>query len=377
MQSLHFLKVLGVGAMGSVYLAEMVSGHNFRRQIAVKIIKNEAQDAAPFISRMRDEARLLGLLQDDEILQVLNLVQIQGRDAILMEYVEGTDLAKIAGHNITISPKAIATLGAISAGVLHRAHTAVDPRTRLPLNVVHRDIKPANIMVTKNGGVKICDFGVAKARFEGQESRTSPDQILGTLQYMSPEYLRTGEISPAADVLALGLTIVELLTGNKFGRPKLKKIEHEQVVDQLFASSRLPNNLTTILKQCLAWSPQQRPSAARLEDELYNVAESLPGLSLRRWAAKVVPQLEQSTETDVDPLNLLGQTITMTEHAFTMENTLDVPPNNEILSPSSISQSQNSVLEEESPPNAKNYDRLIGVGLGIVLFLLTLPLYLL
>ena len=115
-------------------------------------------------------------------------------------------------------------------------------------------------MITKNGGVKICDFGVAKARFEGQESRTSPDQILGTLQYMSPEYLRTGEISPAADVLALGLTIVELLSGNKFGRPKLKKMEHEQVVEKLFASSRLPNNLTTILKQCLAWDPQLAPA---------------------------------------------------------------------------------------------------------------------
>lgn len=363
--------------MGSVYLAEMVSGHNFRRQIAVKIIKNEAQDAAPFISRMRDEARLLGLLQDDEILQVLNLVHIQGRDAILMEYVEGTDLAKIAGNNISISPKAIATLGAISAGVLHRAHTAVDPRTRLPLNVVHRDIKPANIMITKNGGVKICDFGVAKARFEGQESRTSPDQILGTLQYMSPEYLRTGEISPAADVLALGLTIVELLSGHKFGRPKLKKMEHEQVVEKLFASSRLPNNLTTILKQCLAWDPQHRPSAARLEDELYNVAESLPGLSLRRWAAKVVPQLEHSQASGVDQLNLLGQTITMTEHAFTMENTLDVPPNNDILSPSSMSLSKSPAQEDESTPNAKNYDTLIGVGLGIVLFLFTLPLYLL
>jgi serine/threonine-protein kinase len=376
-QSLHFLKVLGAGAMGSVYLAEMVSGHNFRRQIAVKIIKNEAQDAAPFISRMRDEARLLGLLQDDEILQVLNLVHIQGRDAILMEYVEGTDLAKIAGNNISISPKAIATLGAISAGVLHRAHTAVDPRTRLPLNVVHRDIKPANIMITKNGGVKICDFGVAKARFEGQESRTSPDQILGTLQYMSPEYLRTGEISPAADVLALGLTIVELLSGHKFGRPKLKKMEHEQVIEKLFASSRLPNNLTTILKQCLAWDPQHRPSAARLEDELYNVAESLPGLSLRRWAAKVVPQLEHSQASGVDQLNLLGQTITMTEHAFTMENTLDVPPNNDILSPSSMSLSKSPAQEDESTPNAKNYDTLIGVGLGIVLFLFTLPLYLL
>ena len=377
MQSLHFLKVLGSGAMGSVYLAEMVSGHNFRRQIAVKIIKNDAQEAAPFISRMRDEARLLGLLQDDEILQVLNLVHIQGRDAILMEYVEGTDLAKVASSNVTISQKAIATLGAISAGVLHRAHTAVDPRTRLPLNVVHRDIKPANIMVTKNGGVKICDFGVAKARFEGQESHTSPDQILGTLQYMSPEYLRTGEISPAADVLALGLTIVELLTGNKFGRPKLKKTEHDSSVERLFATSKLPNNLITILKQCLDWNPQRRPNAARLEDELYNVADSLSGLSLRRWASKVIPPLEITTHNREDKLNLLGQTITMTEHAFAMENTLDEPPNNNLLSPSSLSLSRETHQGSEINQNEQNYDTIIGLGLGLVLFLLTAPLYLL
>lgn len=376
MQSLHFLKVLGSGAMGSVYLAEMVSGHNFRRQIAVKIIKNEAQEAAPFISRMRDEARLLGLLQDDEILQVINLVQVQGRDAILMEYVEGTDLARIMSSGLNISPKAIATLGAISAGVLHRAHTAVDPRTRLPLNVVHRDIKPANIMVTKNGGVKICDFGVAKARFEGQESRTSPDQILGTLQYMSPEYLRTGEISPAADVLALGLTIVEMLTGNRFGRPRLKKIEHEETVERLFASTRLPNNLINILKQCLDWNPQRRPNAARLEDELYNIADSLPGLSLRRWAAKVIPQLETTITKEADTLGLLGQTITMTEHAFVLERTLDTPPGSELLPTTSMSLSRNSSALEESAPKSQNYDRLVGVGMGLLLFILTLPLYL-
>ena len=80
--------------MGSVYLAEMVSGQNFRRQIAVKVIKSEEAGSSPFITRMRDEARLLGLLQDDEILQVINLVNLQGRDAILMEYVEGEDLSK-------------------------------------------------------------------------------------------------------------------------------------------------------------------------------------------------------------------------------------------------------------------------------------------
>lgn len=378
MQSLHFIKVLGTGAMGSVYLAEMASGQNFRRQIAVKVMKSEEADS-PFITRMRDEARLMGLLQDDEILQVINLVNIQGRDAILMEYVEGEDLSTIASSDLPISPKALATIGAITSGVLHRAHTAVDPRTRLPLNVVHRDIKPANIMVTKNGGVKVCDFGVAKARFEGQESRTSPDQVLGTLHYMSPEYLRTGEISPAADILALGISLIEMMSGKKFGRPRLKRSEHEDSVVRLLQTTRFPPNLQSILKQCLAWNPNSRPSAARLEDELYNIAESLSGLSLRRWAAKTIPQLKQNTGPQIDPLRLLGQTIQMNEQSFILDSntTLDTPApvdEPEYTHPSSIT---NINVQQDSAPDFGKYAILMGIGMGMLLYLLTLPIYLL
>ncbi len=376
MQSLHFIKVLGTGAMGSVYLAEMVSGQNFRRQIAVKVIKSEEASSSPFITRMRDEARLLGLLQDDEILQVINLVNLQGRDAILMEYVEGEDLSRVGSSGLPLSPKAITTIGAITAGVLHRAHTAVDPRTRLPLNVVHRDIKPANIMITRNGGVKVCDFGVAKARFEGQESHTSPDQILGTLHYMSPEYLRTGEISPAADILALGISLIEVLSGKKFGRPKLKRSDHEAAVAKLLQVARFPPQLQAILKQCLEWNPNSRPTAARLEDELYNIAESLPGLSLRRWASQTLPQLEHYQDPSSDSLQLIGQTITLSSQAFILDpnSTLDTP-----ASQSSITHTQANdafkVTRQEIHTPSKKYAILLGAGVGFVLFLLTLPVY--
>ena len=376
MQSLHFIKVLGSGAMGSVYLAEMVSGQNFRRQIAVKVIKSEEAASSPFITRMRDEARLLGLLQDDEILQVINLVNIQGRDAILMEYVDGEDLSKIGNSELPLSPKAITTIGAITAGVLHRAHTAVDPRTRLPLNVVHRDIKPANIMITRNGGVKVCDFGVAKARFEGQESHTSPDQILGTLHYMSPEYLRTGEISPAADILALGISLIEVLSGKKFGRPKLKRAEHEEAVTKLLQVARFPPQLQSILKQCLEWNPNSRPTAARLEDELYNIADSLPGLSLRRWASQTLPQLEQQQDPLSDPLQLLGQTITLSSQAFILDpnSTLDTPAEEGRATQTHTMEVCPSVTQENDTPS-KKYAILMGAGVGFILFLLTLPVY--
>ena len=112
-------------------------------------------------------------------------------------------------------------------------------------------------MITRNGGVKVCDFGVAKARFEGQESHTSPDQILGTLHYMSPEYLRTGEISPAADILALGISLIEVLSGKKFGRPKLKRVEHEAAVLRLLQVARFPPQLQTIFKAVFGMESKQ------------------------------------------------------------------------------------------------------------------------
>ena len=92
MRTLTFIRTLGAGAFGTVYLAEFSSGQGFRRQVAVKVLLRSQADNEMFLSRIRDEARLLGLLQDDAILKVLDMVQIEGMDAVVMEYVEGVYL---------------------------------------------------------------------------------------------------------------------------------------------------------------------------------------------------------------------------------------------------------------------------------------------
>lgn len=309
MRSLTFLHILGQGAIGTVYLAELNGEHNFRRRIAVKILHRMDEDSKPFVSRVRDEARLLGLLQDDEILQVNGLEKIQGLDAILMEYVEGLDLSQIIQHRLQLSLRAIATIGAIAAGVLHRAHTATDPKTATPLNVVHRDIKPANIMITKNGGIKICDFGVAKARFEGKESRSMDDNLLGTLVYMDPEYLASGHISPGADIYALGLTLLELITHTKFGRPSGHKREHDQRVWAAIDQARVSIEFANVIREMLQWNPSSRLSGKEVSQQLYKIADNITGTSLRAWAEESVPQLQAQQNHKADPLDLLGKTI--------------------------------------------------------------------
>ena len=104
MRSLTFLKTLGAGAVGTVYLAELSSGQGFRRQVAVKVLHKDRPDSDLFLTRIRDEARLLGLLQDDAILKVLDMVQVNNQDAVILEYVEGADLESVVGPLETDPP---------------------------------------------------------------------------------------------------------------------------------------------------------------------------------------------------------------------------------------------------------------------------------
>ena len=161
MRTLTFNRLIGAGNMGAVYHAELRVPGGFCRPCAVKVIQDGGPDRDHFVSRMRDEARLLGMLQDEQILGVSELVMVAGRDAVIMEYVEGVDLSDLLGKS-PVPPRALAELGAEMAGTLQRAHTAVHPTTQEPLNVIHRDVKPANVMVTTRGSVRLLDFGVAR-----------------------------------------------------------------------------------------------------------------------------------------------------------------------------------------------------------------------
>ncbi|MDP2309964.1 MAG: protein kinase [Pseudomonadota bacterium] len=312
MRSLHFQRLLGSGAFGSVYLADLVGDRGFRRQVAVKVLLKENAHGEMFMSRVRDEARLLGLLADDHILKVLELAKVDGRDAVLMEYVEGVDLAATVEAGFRPPPRALAELGAAVAGALHRAHRAVHPGSGEPLNVIHRDVKPANVMITSRGSVKLLDFGVARARFESRESHTG-QFVLGTLNYMAPEYIVTGEVSPAADIYGLALTLWESACGEVFGQPKLRQDLHQtRVEERLELISGTHAELVPILRQMLAWEPRSRPDGAALERAFIAAMDMLRGTGLRSWAGDAVPQvIAKEREAARDEVGFLGRTITL------------------------------------------------------------------
>ncbi|MEL6344959.1 MAG: serine/threonine-protein kinase [Myxococcota bacterium] len=309
MRSLHFIKTVGAGSFGTVYLAEFRSGQGFRRNVAVKVILANRPDNEMFISRIRDEARLLGLLQDDAILKVLDMVRIEGKDAVVMEYVEGVDLDSVLEDGSPPPPRALCELGAAVAGALSKAHTAIHPRDQSPLNVIHRDVKPANIMITRGGGVKLLDFGVARAKFESRESYTG-QLMLGTLNYMAPEYITTAEVSPAADIYGLGLSLWEVASGRSFGQPKVRQTAHEERLSQRLEEIRGGHpHLVTVVEQMTRWDPRARPNAREVEQLLTQAADQTMGKSLRSWSSQVVPRILAARKGAPDNAGLLGKTV--------------------------------------------------------------------
>jgi serine/threonine protein kinase len=310
MRTLTFNRIIGNGAMGTVYHAELRVPRGFSRQCAVKVMKSTSPDQEHFRARMRDEARLLGMLQDEQILGVSELVRVEGRDCVVMEYVEGVDLADLIQVR-TVPPRALAELGAEVAGTVHRAHEARHPTTKEPLHVIHRDVKPANVMITSRGGVRLLDFGVARAAFSNRESKTQ-GLVLGTLNYFPPEILAGGEPSPAVDIYGLGLTLWECATGRDWGSPQVHRHRFERRVEQRLAEiSEDYAAIVPILRQVLQWDPAKRPDGGSVESALLAAADNCTGEGLRTWARQIVPPILTKRQEEARRDDLVGKTLSI------------------------------------------------------------------
>jgi serine/threonine protein kinase len=311
MRELHIHQVLGAGAFGTVYKADLVSDRGMRRAVAVKVMAKDHESSELFLTRIRDEARLLGLLRDDSILAVLDLLRIEERDAVLMEWVDGVDLQSLVAAGERLPPRALAEFGASVAGALHKAHTAMHPVTGEPLQVVHRDVKPGNVMLTGRGHIKLLDFGIAKAAFDARESRTGR-LVLGSLKTMAPEYVITGSVSPAADIYGLGLTLIEAASGRGMGKPELNQAGFERRRDEML--SRLgPQHhaVAKVLRRMLAWSPTDRPTGSQVEQMLLGFSDATTGVGLRRWCAEAVPRAMTKRATPEDKEGLSGLRVSL------------------------------------------------------------------
>ena len=200
----RFLTLIGRGGMGAVYQATQIS---LNRPVAIKVLPggpmNDAE--ANFAARFRQESLTMAKLNHPGIVTVFESGEAGGLLYIVMEFVDGTDVARMIRSEGRLAPEFATTVLAQVCDALQYAHQR---------GVVHRDIKPANLLVTREGRVKIADFGLAKHSDEAMHALTRTDVALGTPDFLAPEAWTPGTTLDArADLYSLGVTLYQMLTG--------------------------------------------------------------------------------------------------------------------------------------------------------------------
>ncbi len=287
-RSYKILGILGKGGFGTVHRAELLGLGGFTKPVALKVLNAEVSNVEDYAARLRDEARLLGLLRHRAIVQVDGLIMLEGRWTVVMELIEGADLRCILNDNAPMPPGVALEIAQEVASALHAAYDR-PWAGREALRVLHRDIKPSNIRITPTGEVKVLDFGVARADFSSREVMTQA-HILGSQSYMAPERFN-GQDSHAGDVYSLGLVLYECLMGRKLGPRSFQEYVYveslQSAIDELMDRHGQPE-LGRLVERSLDWDPDLRPTAHEFERTARTLRASFPEPWLSDWAERHV-----------------------------------------------------------------------------------------
>ena len=243
----EILEKIGTGGMSDVYKAK---DHKLNRFVAVKVLKQEFSENANFVSKFRIEAQAAAGLMHPNIVNVYDVGEEGENHYIVMELVEGITLKKYIEKKARLSVKeAVSIAIQVSMGI-EAAHNN---------HIIHRDIKPQNIIISKEGKVKVTDFGIAKAA----TSNTITSNVMGSVHYTSPEQARGGYSDEKSDIYSLGITMFEMLTGRvPFNGETTVAIAIKHIQEE-FPSPRdyvpeIPVCVEQIVFKCCQKSPDRR-----------------------------------------------------------------------------------------------------------------------
>ena len=254
----EILEKIGTGGMSDVYKAK---DHKLNRFVAVKVLKQEFSENANFVSKFRIEAQAAAGLMHPNIVNVYDVGEEGGIHYIVMELVEGITLKKYIEKKARLSVKeAVSIAIQVSMGI-EAAHNS---------HIIHRDIKPQNIIISKEGKVKVTDFGIAKAA----TSNTITSNVMGSVHYTSPEQARGGYSDEKSDIYSLGITLFEMLTGRvPFNGETTVAIAIKHIQEEMPSPREyipeIPVCVEQIVFKCCQKSPDRRyQSMAELVDDL-------------------------------------------------------------------------------------------------------------
>jgi serine/threonine protein kinase len=281
------LERIGRGGMAEIFLAQVATELGAARRVVVKEILPEYSRDPSFVRALVAEAKLAAQLSHNNLVRVLDLGREAGRLFIAMEYVEGFDLNQLLGK---LSRRRIPLPAEFALFVVREvlvaldyAHRAVDAHGT-PLGVVHRDVSPSNVLISLEGEVRLCDFGIARA-FAPDALAFDPADLeaehapAGKHAYMAPEHARGGDVDARSDVFAVGILLWELCAGHRLYKgsdPTTLDLSHLVEIPPLPARG-LPEaeRLDALLRRALAFDPALRfQSAKEMLVELENYALS-------------------------------------------------------------------------------------------------------
>lgn len=338
--------ILARGGMGEVYLAR---DDRLNRSVAIKRIRQDL-DNPTLRQRLLQEARAVGSLNHPAIVTVHDLLNHEGDDCIVMEYVEGPTVAE-ALQARPLEPGLAVRLAETVASGLAAAHGA---------GFIHRDLKTENVKVTPSGDAKILDFGLAKpiGMAPDDPSLTAAGHVVGTCRSMSPEQAQDAEVDERSDLFSLGVLLYEMLAGispfqgsNWLATVSKVIYERPPCLDTLRPG--LPPRLVALIYRLLAKEPADRPqSAVEAVRELHEIAASL------------------SLSGDLDPEQTVSALPTDTIRRWGGDPTPPLPALQAVLAPLS-----------ESPPRPRQSHRLIiailssltVLAVGVILWLFWKP----
>ena len=243
----EILEKIGTGGMSDVYKAKC---HKLNRFVAVKVLKQEFSENENFVSKFRVEAQAAAGLMHPNIVNVYDVGEENGIYYIVMELVEGITLKKYIEKKARLSYKeAVSIAIQVSMGI-EAAHNN---------HIIHRDIKPQNIIISKEGKVKVTDFGIAKAA----TSNTITSNVMGSVHYTSPEQARGGYSDEKSDIYSLGITMFEMLTGRvPFNGETTVAIAIKHIQEELPSPREfvpeIPTSVEQIVLKCCQKSPDRR-----------------------------------------------------------------------------------------------------------------------
>ncbi len=299
--SYEILSLLGSGGMGHVYRAKDLK---LGRDVAIKVLRQELASHPERLRRFEQEARAASALDHPNIVTIHDIAESDGVHYIVMQFVEGKTFRDLLSEG-PLHTENLLRLAIQMAEGLAKAHAA---------GIIHRDLKPENLMVTKDGYVKILDFGLAKllvsaAPIETEtptltKEGTLAGTVMGTASYMSPEQALGKALDARTDVFSLGTVLYEMATGKRpFGGDTpaalFDEILHKTPTSPVESNPNLPDDLARIINRSLAKNPALRyPTSAEVLLELKQVDTEAASGKSQRLSIVVLPFEDISPSRD-------------------------------------------------------------------------------